>query len=76
MNKKITMYPTMDEVEMASHIQLCKWNKFLVSPGEGAVGTSQFNEVLLKEAKIIDRIMERLDGMGGFTPEISKMIGW
>ena len=76
MNKRVSMYPTMDEVEMASRIQLCKWTRFLAGPGEGAIGTSSFNEVLLEQAKILDRIIERLEKMGGMSSEISKMIGW
>ena len=56
--------PTMEEVEKADREQLCKWWRFLRSP----VTDSEF--------EIMNRIAERLDDLGGFTPEISKRIGW
>jgi hypothetical protein len=57
-------FPTMLEVEAADRYQLCKWHRFLPS-GE--------NE---EQYKIKDRLFERWQEMGGFTPEISKSIGW
>jgi len=70
------MYPTIEEVNEASHEQICRWWRFLGSPGKSAVGRKDFNEVLEREAKVMDRIAERLKELGGFTPEISKSIGW
>ena len=57
-------YPTITEVESASRYQICKWHRFLSSP---------INE---DEVKIKNRIFKRLEDFGGFTPEISKAIGW
>ena len=69
-------YPSIVEVEAADHIQLCRWWRFLKSPGGRAIGKDDFNEVLEAEAAIVERIKTRLAEFGGFTPEISKQIGW
>jgi len=70
-------YPTLKEVNAADHEQICRWWRFLPSPGTGAIGEHSFKAALAREAKIMDRIGERLyKEFGGFTPEISKKIGW
>jgi len=71
-------YPTMEEVEKADRIQLCRWYRFLPSPGSSAIGNPglNFRRLLAKQIPIMDRIAERLKEFGGFTPEISKLIGW
>jgi len=55
--------PTLEEVEVADHEQICRWYRFLPSPLEHQV-------------YIMDRIVERYKEFGGFTTEISKKIGW
>lgn len=70
------MYPTIEEVNQADHYQICAWYRFLPGPGNRAIGKSNFQEVLDSEAKIMDRIAERLKEYGGFTSEISKSLGW
>jgi len=62
--KWLKQYPAMEEVEKASHEQLCRYHRFLPSPS---------NE---DEIRILDMVEKRLHGFGGFTPEISKKIGW
>ncbi|CAG2532949.1 hypothetical protein MAR621_03143 [Maribacter dokdonensis] len=57
-------YPTLKEVEGADLYQLCKWHRFLRSPE---------NE---EEVKINNRLFARWTELGGFTPQISKAIGW
>jgi hypothetical protein len=57
-------------------MQICKWWRFLKSPGMSAVGKPDAEEVREREAKIMERIQERLKEFGGFTPAISKAIGW
>jgi len=69
-------YPTLEQVNSASHYQICSWYRFLPSPGSRAIGRPDFEEVLNREAPIMDRIAERLKEFGGFTPEISKSLGW
>jgi len=69
-------YPTINEVNSADHEQICHWFRFLSSPGNKAIGQSNFREILEKEATIMDRIVERFDEFNGMTPEISKSIGW
>lgn len=66
-------YPTLEEVEAASHEDLCRWRRFLHSPGLSALGNK---EVEAREAAVMNRIVERVKGLGGFTPAMSKRIGW
>ncbi len=58
------MYPTLEHVNSASHEQICRWNRFLPGPYDN------------EQVVIMRRIVERLEDLGGFTPEISKLIGW
>tara|TARA_R110000868_G_scaffold276064_4_gene535705 strand:+ start:325 stop:540 length:216 start_codon:yes stop_codon:yes gene_type:complete len=69
-------YPTLEEVNVASRSQICQWSRFLPSPGMHAIGRSDFEQILEKQVKIMNRIVERQTELGGFTPEISKAIGW
>ena len=69
-------YPTIEDVNAADHYQICSWWRFLQSPGMDTIGKPNFEEVLNKEAKIMERIGERLKEFGGFTPEISKALDW
>lgn len=70
------MYPTLEEVETASHRQICIWWRFLNSPGMSRIDFDDFKETLDKEVLIMNKIGEKLKEYGGFTPEISKSIGW
>jgi hypothetical protein len=56
-------YPTMDQVNLASRVQICTWYRFLPSPDD-------------EHRPILERIIERFKELGGFTPEISKRVGW
>lgn len=71
-------YPTMEEVEAADHEQICRWWRFLKSPGQGAIGKDRplFEEIGQRELDVMNRIAKRLEEFGGFTPAISKRIGW
>ena len=71
------MYPTIEQVEAADQLQLCKWYRFLHSPGSKAVNesTEAFRKVMDYEKPIMDRIVDRVKEGDGFTPEISKKIG-
>ena len=79
-------YPTMAEVEAADRVQICIWWRKLKSPGTEAIPPANveytdamqahFQEVLEEQSKIMDRIAERFKDLGGFTPAISKAIGW
>ena len=54
--------PTIQEVEKADKEQLARWYRFLPS-GETAA-----------DQKIMKRIAERFEKLGGMTPELSKEI--
>jgi hypothetical protein len=56
-------FPTIQEVEKADKEQLARWYRFLPS-GETAGGQ-----------KIMKRIAERFEKLGGMTAELSKKIG-
>ena len=55
-------FPTMDQVEKASHEDLARWYRFLLPSGK-------------EQQAILDKIAERFKKLGGMTPEISKRIG-
>lgn len=57
-------YPTIEEIDAADHEQICRWWRFL--PGV-RTGT---------DVRSMNRIAVRLGDLGGFTPELSKKIGW
>jgi hypothetical protein len=56
-------FPTIQEVEKADKEQLARWYRFLPS-GESAA-----------DQKIMKRIAERFERLGGMTPALSKKIG-
>jgi hypothetical protein len=69
-------YPSLDEVEAADHLQICTWIRRLPSPGASAIGGPVFYATMNAEALVMTRILDRNRDFGGFTPEISKQIGW
>jgi len=67
-------YPTMAEVEKADRMQLCKWIRFLPPSSKSRNGKLARMKTILKNEHIINRVMDRLRILGGFTPEISKAL--
>lgn len=57
-------FPSLEEVEKATHEQLARWYRFLPS-GETT-----------EQQKIMERIEKRFKQMGGMTPEMSDKIGF
>lgn len=57
-------YPTKNEVLKAGRYQICEWYRFLPSPENS------------EEGEIVDLIVKKFRRFGGFTPEISKDVGW
>jgi hypothetical protein len=57
-------YPTQNEVEFADRYEICKWHRFLRSPENEA------------EVQVNILLSKRFKEVGGFTPEISKHMGW
>lgn len=57
-------YPTLQEVEAADRVKLCYWHRFLRSPKTE------------EEVAINTLMYKRWEEVGGFTPEISKQLGW
>jgi len=56
-------FPTMQQVEEASHEQLARWHRFLPSADD-------------HDRPVQSRIFTRFKEFGFFTPELSKKIGW
>lgn len=71
-------YPTMEQVEKATKVELARWYRFLKSPGWDATNLQKeaFEKSLEDQARIVNRIVERFSDLGGFTPALSKQIGW
>ena len=57
-------YPSLRGVEKASKEQLGRWIRFLSSPGNP------------EDVEILNRVLKRFEEHGGWTPELSKQIGW
>jgi hypothetical protein len=57
-------FPTMEQVEKATHEQLARWYRFLPS------GDTK------EQQKIQDHIAERFKELGGMNPALSKKIGF
>lgn len=74
------IYPTIEQVEKATHYDICKWWRFLPSPGTAVLMLQTVPEnapeIVAVEVAVMDRIAVRLNEFGGFTPEISKALGW
>ena len=66
MKKKVAQlkgFPIIEEVERAEKEQLARWYRFLPSGDTAA------------DQKIMKRIAERFEKLGGMTAELSKKIG-
>jgi hypothetical protein len=57
-------FPTLEQVERASHEDLVRWSRFL------AVGDTP------EQKKIMKRIQQRFKEKGGMTPTVSDKIGY
>jgi hypothetical protein len=55
-------FPTMQQVERARKEDLARWYRFLL-------GTTD------DQRKVLRRVSQRLEQLGGMTPELSKKIG-
>jgi hypothetical protein len=74
----VVNYPNIEAVNEADRYQICYWWRFLPAPGLRAFKKSpaEFQKALDEDVIIINRIAERFKELGGFTPEISKSMGW
>lgn len=71
------IYPSLLEIEQLDIVQLARYIRFLPSPGTSAIGQENFDQILHNETMALDRIMYRFyKELGGWTPELSKRIGW
>jgi len=57
-------FPTIEQVNNADREQICRWHRFLPTADNDP------------DAEVQKRLWERFNEVGGFTPELSKRIGW
>lgn len=73
-------YPTIEQAKTADREQVCRWWRFLPSPGMNAIGAKasleEVNAAIDREADVMNELRERFRQVGGFTPEISRRIEW
>lgn len=73
-------YPTLKEVEAADHKQLATWHRFLPSPGANVAeedrGTAKYDRIQEHEIRVLAYLSARLQDLGGWSPELSKEIGF
>ena len=72
----MSAYPSSIQVEAADKMQLGRWLRHLPSPANHALDRDDFQDVLDAEIKILQRIQDRFKALGGWTPDLSKAIGW
>lgn len=72
----MTQYPSAEQIEAADKNQLGGWIRRLPSPGLWAVERDDFETVLAAENKAMERILARFRQMGGWSPDVSKAVGW
>ena len=56
---------TIEEVEQMTRLELCRLWRF-----------AHVSEFWQRDNPVANAAKERLDTLGGFSPEISKQIGW
>ena len=70
-------YPSLEQVDNATQLELGRWLRFLPSPGMRAIEAGmigeELDEHLFFESKIQARISERFEG---WNSTLSKAIGW
>jgi len=72
----IMEYPTQQKIDAASKEQLGRWIRFLPSPGMAHIGSMDFETNMQHEIEILNRIIKLFNDSGGWTPELSKKVGW
>lgn len=65
-------YPTIEEIKKADRETICRWWRFL--PTNWADKVTNYNSE--KAFKLRAALSEQYIKFGGFTPELSKKIGW
>lgn len=58
------MYPSLEAAARAGHLQLARWYRQLPSPADDT------------EKVVLDVIVARFQFMGGWSPALSKAVGW
>jgi hypothetical protein len=71
-------YPDMGHVQTANRLKLAMWCRFLPSPGSAWIAKSPvvFDTEMAKESCILEAIRTRFNFLGGWSPAVSKKLGW
>jgi len=72
-------YPSLEEVESADHEQICRWYRFLPSPGSklsDSLPNEEFSKIIDEQSEIMNLICKKYKEGGGFNSALSKKIGW
>lgn len=66
-------YPkTIEEIRNADKITVCRWHRFATTDGMLSICNDDLDKAIAMNNELYNRVHE----LGGFTPEISKQIGW
>jgi hypothetical protein len=71
-------YPKMENVRTANRLKLAMWARFLPSPGSAWIGQCSvvFDVMHQAEATTLKAILARFNELGGWSPAVSKKLGW
>lgn len=62
--------PSMSEVENADKETLARLYRF------GEIDYSANSDEIIRQTDVMNHVIARFQGMGGFDPELSKKVGW
>lgn len=66
-------YPkTIEEIKSADRETICRWWRFLPLNWASEVTNEDFEKAM----ELNNALSNRFDEVGGFTPSLSKKIGW
>jgi hypothetical protein len=69
-------YPSLEEVEKASRTEWARWSRHLPSPGQNWLDSEEYEDKLISESAVLNRILELFQNSGGWTPALSRCVGW
>ncbi len=73
-SKVESSYPSIEDIDSASHVQLGYWMRYQGSPGACAIAADNFEDVLAIESAAQDLIIARFAEFGGWRPKVSKAV--
>ena len=68
-------YPTLEEIGDADRVQIARWYRSLPMPGVNHLSGGAFLEWCNIETFLMIQINKRFEELGGWTPELSEIVG-